>query len=187
MSSIKPEVLILTILAALGYASVHVFNSWAFQAFELTSHVNWIYLPAFLRLANVIVLGSAFGSLATGLGVCTLYFIYSGTASVLIMNCLASVMSPLLAFFIFRIFAGRDVLISSLRDLLILNLIYAGMNSITHHLAWVIVDPEQLMSFDQVPVMFLGDFFGACLGAYLFTLIADKLGLISYVKRRAKD
>jgi hypothetical protein len=187
MPNIKIEVFILTILASLGYTSAHLFNAWAFQVTELTSHVNWIYLPAFLRLANVIVLGSVFGSLATGLGVCTLYFFYPVTLTVLIMNCLASMMSPLLAFFIFRICARRDVLISSIRDLLILNFIYAVMNAITHHLAWIIVDPDQLMRVDQVPVMFLGDFFGACLGACLFTLIADKLGLISYAEQRAKD
>jgi hypothetical protein len=47
------------------YLAIHVLNSWLFQSIEITSHVSMVYLPAFLRLFNVLVLGAVKGSFAT--------------------------------------------------------------------------------------------------------------------------
>lgn len=47
---------------------VHSANGWLFSFIELTPNVSWIYLPAFLRLLNVLVLGKLKGTLATLLG-----------------------------------------------------------------------------------------------------------------------
>jgi hypothetical protein len=48
------------------YLVVHLANSWVFQSIEITSHVSMVYLPAFLRLFNVLVLGAVKGSFTVG-------------------------------------------------------------------------------------------------------------------------
>ena len=37
------------------YLAIHLLNSLLFQSIEITSHVSMVYLPAFLRLFNVLV------------------------------------------------------------------------------------------------------------------------------------
>ena len=109
MPRIKVELVILILIAGLMYAALHLFNEWAFYFASVTGHINWIYLPAFLRLANVIVLGYYCGSIATGLGVMFLYMIYPSTVPTLILNTLAGILSPLLAFWVFKILKNREV------------------------------------------------------------------------------
>ncbi len=187
MPRIKVELVILILIAGLLYAALHHFNEWAFYFTSLTGHINWIYLPAFLRLANVIVLGYYAGSIATGLGVMFLYVINPSTFPTLILNTLAAILSPLLAFWVFKILKNREVSITYLKDLMQLAVIYALMNSITHHLAWICVEPDQLFSFNQVPIMFIGDLVGAFVGALVFNLVVRDSGLIKYIKNRAEE
>lgn len=187
MPRIKVELVILILIAGLMYAALHLFNEWAFYFASVTGHINWIYLPAFLRLANVIVLGYYCGSIATGLGVMFLYMIYPSTVPTLILNTLAGILSPLLAFWVFKILKNREVSITYLKDLMMLAVIYALMNSLTHNLAWICVEPDQLFSFNQVPIMFIGDLVGAFVGALVFNLVVSDSALVKYIKNRAKE
>ena len=58
----------LTLLSALSYPLIHVANGWIFSSLEITPNVGLIYLPAFIRMLNVLVLGKVKGTLATALG-----------------------------------------------------------------------------------------------------------------------
>jgi len=186
MKSFKLEMLVLTILASALYTSMHFFNEWIFRYTEFTEHVNWVYLPAFLRLANVIVLGEVAGSVGTGLGVLVIEVFFLNSPLTALLNMAASVLSPLLAFETFRLLNGRAFNVHLISDLFKVTCIYAFLNSLTHHLAWSIADPKQLYSFDQVPIMFLGDLVGACLGALVFTVMVQRTGLVNYIKARSQ-
>jgi len=185
-SSSRLEISVLTILFALLFWATHDFNEWLFRWFEFSIHVNWIYLPAFLRLTNVLVLGPIWGSAATGLGVCMIAGLNGNSPDVILVNALASIFSPLLSVFIFKLLFNRRVEISQVKDLLILACFYALMNAITHHLAWALEEPEQLLSIRQVPIMFAGDLIGACLGSLIFTALIKQSGLFELIKKRAQ-
>ena len=63
----RMNALLIIALAEL-FPVVHIANGWLFKFAEITPHISLIYLPAFLRLANVLVLGPRNGTLATLLG-----------------------------------------------------------------------------------------------------------------------
>jgi hypothetical protein len=186
MNSTKLEMLVLTLVAGALYVFMHFFNEWVFRYTEFTEHVNWVYLPAFLRLANVIVLGEFAGSVSTGLGVLVIELFFLDSPLTALLNIAASVSSPLLAFQTFRLLTGRAVNVHYLKDLFQAASIYAFLNSLTHHIAWSIADPKQFYKVDQVPIMFLGDLVGACLGAVAFTFVVQRTGLVNYIKERSQ-
>lgn len=59
---------LLIILFAIIFPVVHIVNGWVFKFAEVSPHIGLIYLPAFMRLANVLILGRANGTVATLLG-----------------------------------------------------------------------------------------------------------------------
>ncbi len=158
--------LFLTLLSAFIYPLVHLANAWAFSALEITPHVGLIYVPAFIRLLNVLVLGKLRGTLATALGGIFLMTAYSDHSVVGFLNVLCSASGPLLAVVVFRFYTGREVSLLSLKDIGIVTLGYCIANAIIHHLAWTLFDPHQLVAPQQVLWMMLGDFNGALIGAY---------------------
>jgi len=56
--------LLILALAAL-YPAVHILNGWLFDFATINHHISLIYLPAFLRLFNLLVLGPIYGTLTT--------------------------------------------------------------------------------------------------------------------------
>ena len=185
MQRVKFEILILTLLTGVTYALAHTFNGFIFRLFEFSNHISWIYLPAFLRLANVLILGSLFGSAATAIGVIIICLFGRDTVDVTTLNTAASVIGPLISFQIFKILRGREVYITQLRDLFVLTVIYSFINALTHHLAWALVEPDQFLSVSQLPIMIVGDLVGASLGAILFAAIANNAVIMDFVKKRA--
>ncbi len=158
--------LLLIILFATLFPLSHLFSSWVFGFTEISPHISLIYLPAFMRLANVLILGWLNGFLATLLGslLLTAYFQDAWLPSVL--NSLCSASGPLLALGLFRWHSKRSVVLTSLKDLTLLTVLYAVSNAVLHHITWSLVDPSKLNAPLQVVGMIFGDITGALLGAY---------------------
>ena len=156
------------LMASLGlaYPLLHVANAAVFQFAEVSPHIGLIYLPAFLRLFNVLVLGPRDGTLATLLGGALLMRHFNDSTLVGLLNILCSAGGPLIALALFKLYFKRAHELSSLRDLTVLTLIYAPANALLHHLMWSLLAPEQLASPSQVLWMVVGDLMGALLGAY---------------------
>jgi len=166
-SKIQHMNILLIIVFALVFPLVHVLNGWLFRFAEITPHIAWIYLPAFLRLAHVLILGRVSGTLATLLGSLLLMWHFDADFPTALVNSLCSAGGPLLALSLFRWHSGRDVALTSLKDLTWLTLIYAISNAVLHHTAWSVVDPSQLKAPVQVVWMIVGDVLGTLLGAYI--------------------
>ena len=173
-------------LGAVLFPLVHVFNDWAFYAFEFSHHISLIYLPAFLRLANVLVLGQAWGTLTTALGGVLLAIWNNNVTWVEGMNVLASSTSGLLSVWLFQIIKERPVRLLEMKDLLQLVMLYALMNALLNHVAWTLVEQDALITVHQLPMMVIGDFLGALLGALLFNWVARKLKLDQLARSRAQ-
>ncbi len=175
--------LFLTLLSAFFYPFLHVANAWLFSDLEVTPHVGLIYLPAFIRLVNVLVLGKVRGTMATALGGMFLMMVFSDHSMVGFLNVLCSAAGPLLAVFVFRFYTGRDVRLQSLKDIGFVTLGYCMANAIVHHLVWMLFDPLQLVVPQQLLWMMLGDFNGALIGAYALKWTATRFNIGGPVQR----
>jgi hypothetical protein len=166
---------LLTIILAVLFTALHILNNWLFEFANLTSHVSLIYLPAFLRLFNILVMGPFYGTLATFVGGVILLFWFNEPLSLGLMNIAASCAGPLIAMMGFRIYFKRRIQLTSLKDLAIVTVVYAICNSILHHAIWSFFGNEQLIETNSSIWMFVGDLNGALLGAYLFKASLDYL------------
>jgi hypothetical protein len=165
----------LIIASAVLFPVLHLANGWLFGFAEISPHVGLIYMPAFLRLLNFLLLGRFRGTVATALGGVLLMQSFGEPSLAEILNIACSVTGPLAALFLFRTYRGRDVSLTSLRDLAELTLVYCIINAMVHHWVWFYFDPAQLGSPQQIFFMMLGDLNGALLGAYLLKWTASHL------------
>lgn len=164
------------VTSAIAFPLVHLFNGWLFGFAEITPSIGLIYLPAFLRLFNVLVLGLIKGTLATFAGGLLLMLMLGGSGSIVeILSIVCSAGGPLVAVLAFRLTRGRPAQIGSLHDVAVVALIYCAANALLHHLMWSFFDPSQLASPLNLFWMALGDFNGALLGAYALKWVAGRL------------
>ena len=171
--------LFLVIWMAVLFPLLHILNGWVFQFAEISPHIALVYLPAFLRLANVLILGRVHGTAATLLGGMLLMRYFDENSWVGLLNTICSAAGPLLALSLFRWHAARPVNLTSLKDLTWLTLVYAAANAMLHHAMWSLLDPSVLVAPVQIFQMILGDIAGALLGAYCM-----KWCIVGYRRRK---
>ena len=186
LSLTQEKILLLAFCVPL-FAGAHLFNGWVFQQFELSVNISWVYLPAFLRVAYVLVLGPVWGFSTIFLGSLLLSNDFDDKLLHNITNSLASALGPVLALGLFRLMKERAFQISRLSDLVQMCLLYALLNALLHHVAWSYNQPYQFLSPDQLPIMVIGDLTGAVLGAVLFTAVMRRLKLYDVVARLSQD
>jgi hypothetical protein len=160
------------------YLAIHVLNSWLFQSIEITSHVSMVYLPAFLRLFNVLVLGAVKGSFATLLGGVLVMKYLNEPTVIGLLNTVCSMFGPLLALLLFRVRFQRPVDLNSLRDLVLLAIACSVINPLLHHATWSVFDPAHPVSAAQLFQMVVGDFMGCLIGAGLMKFTVERLNLL---------
>jgi len=186
LSLTQEKILLLALLAPL-FAGAHLFNGWVFHYFELSQHISWVYLPAFLRVAYVVVLGPIWGFATIFIG----SMLLGGSSDENLLhattNAAASALGPVLTLWLFRVLKERPLQISRLSDLIQMCVLYALLNALVHHIAWTYNQPNQLHSASQLPIMVIGDLAGAVIGAVLFSLAMRRLGLYQVVSRLSQD
>lgn len=167
----------ITIFAStIAFPVVHLLNGWLFSFAEITPNIGLIYLPAFIRLFNVLVLGPIKGTFATYAGGLLLMFTQENPGDAVdLLSIACSAGGPLVAVFVFQFVRGRSAQLSALGDVAAVALIYCVANAVLHHLMWSFFDPTQLAGSDSLFWMALGDFNGALLGAYGLKWVAHRL------------
>lgn len=186
LSATQEKLLLLAFCAPL-FSAAHLFNGWVFQHWALSSHISWIYLPAFLRVAYVLVLGPAWGFFAVLSGSILLGGNVGEDLLQTLTNACASALGPVLALWLFKVLKERALQISRLSDLIQLCILYALLNALVHHIAWSYNQPDELLFVHQMPIMVIGDLVGALLGAGLFTLVMRQLGLYGLINRLSQS
>ena len=146
-----------------------------------------IYLPSFLRLANVLVLGLLWGTLGTTFGGALLFFWMSDSLWLSIANTTISAGSAALAVMLMRFMQKRALSLTRLDDVLQLALFYALLNALTHHLLWSMLDTSQLVDPNQLMYMVIGDVNGAVIGALGLRWLARRTQLIQYLREKARE
>jgi len=181
------EKIIWLALCAPLFAATHLANAWLFDHISVSNHINWIYLPAFLRVAYVLILGPVWGFTAIFVGSSLLGANFNENLLQASLNAGASAIGPVLALVLFRLLKERSLRIAQPSDLMQMCLLYALINAVVHHFCWAYQQPEQLLSVSQLPIMVIGDLAGALLGAFLFTLLIRRTGLYPLIERLSKD
>jgi hypothetical protein len=167
--------LLLILALAVLYPAVHILNGWLFDFASINDHISLIYLPAFLRLFHLLVLGPIYGTLTTMLGGLLLLTQFDEPLLLGLFNILCSCAGPLIAMMSFRYYFKRRVQLTSLTDLSILTLVYCLANSLVHQITWLMFDDTQFFDLQLAMSMFVGDLLGALLGAYLMKAVLDFL------------
>ncbi len=182
-----PTILILVILTGCLYCATHLANNWLFSGLEVTGHIRFIYLPSFLRLANVLVLGLLWGTLGSAFGGALLFFWMNDSLWLSIANTTISAGSAALAVMLMRFMQKRALSLTRLDDVLQLALFYALLNALTHHLLWSMLDTSQLVDPNQLMYMVIGDVNGAVIGALGLRWLARRTQLIQYLREKARE
>ncbi|MBL0423382.1 hypothetical protein JI739_23805 [Ramlibacter sp. AW1] len=150
-----------------------VINSWLFQKLEHVPGINWIYLPAGIRLLCTLLFAhaGAFGLLIISWVVSFFYFFPHDPERAFVGGIIGG-LSPYLAYLIAQRFWGLAASLANLgaKQLLWLSVGYAFANSSIHHIYFAIRGQPDLLQ--GLTAMFIGD-----LGGTLLVLYACKLGL----------
>jgi hypothetical protein len=181
----KVGLFLFALLAGVVYAVAHIFNGWVFRSIEFTEHISFFYLPSFLRLFNVLVLGLVWGTFGTAFGCVLLSFYVTDNLLMSMCNALVSSSSAAFAVWILSILQQRQLSITRLSDLFQLALLCSLLNALLHHAMWSVLDPAQLISPNQLAFMAIGDINGAIAGALLLRWLASRTQLMQYLRKKA--
>ena len=173
------------LIGSLVYMSVHLANLWVFEFWEVTPNISWVYLPSFLRLANLLILGPFWGTCATALGGAELIFlsnqIFNGLAW---LNVLASCSSAVAAYGLLHLMTQRPVALTQFKELLMLAGVYTLINPSLHFILWHVIQAYTETSLQDFVAMAVGDFAGAVLGSMLFVWVVRHTGVAQWVGGR---
>ena len=171
------------VISSLTYSALFYFNSWLTSSLIFSSGVNWIYLPAGLRLFLTLIFG-----LPAALGIAFASFLisYCGELSNDLTICIGAGLISGFAPYLARILVFSNMKLEpdlsnlSLSKLLICILIYALLSSGLHQFWYATVDLDNAGSLNYFLVMFIGDVLGSLL---LISLIKS---CIDFLKRFRK-
>lgn len=152
------------LVSVLAYASLFYLNAWLTANLSYGLGVNWIYLPAGLRLFLTLIFGLP-GAL--GIALASFLISYLGEFSQEVMTCLGVGLISGFAPYLARIFVMSNVNIStdlsnlSLPKLIICILIYAVLSAGLHQWWFAVRGLDEAGSLNHSLVMFIGDVLGA--------------------------
>ncbi len=184
-SNFSFELMLLSILAGSLFCGVHLLNGWLLKQVEFTQHISLIYLPGFLRLANVLILGLFWGTAATAIGGIMLMAWTSESWGIALSNVAVSAGVAALAIVVLQALLQRRLSLSKLSDLLRLALLYALLNALCHHVLWSLIDPSQLVDRQQIFYMAMGDLNGAVIGAFALRWMARHTRITGFARDMA--
>ncbi|QWD66390.1 hypothetical protein [Polynucleobacter sp. MWH-Aus1W21] len=172
-------------ISAIAYTIIFYFNSWLTNSLVFSLGVNWIYLPAGLRLFLTLIFGLP-GAL--GIAIASFLISYYGDFPHELTLCvgvgLISGFAPYLArFFVFsNLRLESDLSNLNLPKLIACILIYSLLSAGLHQWWFSTMTLEDTGSVNHFVVMFVGDVLGSLL---LVTLIKYCLDLLKKVRKTA--
>lgn len=166
-----------TLVIALLWVSLFKLNEWLFNATSISQHINWIFLPAALRMVSVMLLGTT-GAVGLVIGA----FITSDTAGPLIDALALATLSGLCPYISVAICNNLFKLPHDLGGLTAKQLVYFALaggviSVIPHHLYFYSRDHVSYF-FEGAGPMLVGDIVGALIFLYAANLairLVDKI------------
>ncbi|HQT42051.1 MAG TPA: hypothetical protein PLP38_07935 [Polynucleobacter sp.] len=179
MNRVRSELPLGILLSAISYTVIFYLNNWFASELSYGLGVNWIYLPAGLRLFLTLIFGLPG---AIGISLASFLICYFGEFPPELITCIGVGLISGFAPYLAKIFVLTNIKISpdlsdlSLPKLTVCILIYAVLSAGLHQWWFAIRGLEDAGAFNHFLVMFLGDVLGTVL---LIGII--KLGL-NYLK-----
>ena len=170
-------------VSALTYAVLFYFNSWLTSELVFGSGVNWIYLPAGLRLFLTLIFGLPG---AIGIAFASFVISYFGALSDNLSICIGTGLISGFAPYIARVFVFSNIQLESdlsnlsLQKLLICILVYACLSAGLHQFWYAAEGLENSGTFKHFLVMFIGDVLGSLL---LISLIKYSLDVLKKARK----
>ena len=155
-------------------------NEMIFTRFEFARGINWIYLPAGVRLLSTLLFGGAgaVGLLIVSWAVCFFYFFPEDYLRSFMGGILAAA-APYLVYRIAEYLFGLKANLANLtpKRLLLCIVAYAFASPLFHHL-WFFVHGDTKDFFSDFFVMFAGDLFGSLIVVYAIKAALNFLPLL---------
>lgn len=172
-------------ISACTYGVLFYINSWLTSTLMFGTGVNWIYLPAGLRLFLTLIFG-----LPGAIGITLVSFLisYSGALSDDLIVCIGTALISGFAPYIARIFVLRNVALApdlsnlNLPKLLICIVVYAALCAGLHQFWFATVGLDDSGTMNHFFAMFVGDILGSVL---LISLIKYGLDLLKRFRKIA--
>ena len=171
------------IISVFAYTLLFYINSWITTELVFGLGVNWIYLPAGLRLFLTLIFGLPG---AIGIAIASTLISYYGELSSDLAICIGTGLISGFAPYLARIFVFSNVKLESdlsnlnLQKLLLCIVIYALMSAGLHQYWYATVELENTGSVNHFAVMAIGDVMGSIL---LIALIKSGLDLLRRFRR----
>jgi hypothetical protein len=166
------------LISACTYGALYYLNSWLTSSLIFGTGVNWIYLPAGLRLFLTLVFG-----LPGAIGIALVSFLisYCGELSDDLVVCIGTGLISGFAPYLARIFVLSNVELApdlsnlNLPKLIICILVYAALSAGLHQFWYLTVNLDNAGTVNHFLAMFIGDVLGSVL---LISLIKYGLDLL---------
>jgi hypothetical protein len=165
---------------AVVYALAFELNRFFDPLFSvLEAKVSLIFLPAFIRVAAVLVAGAA-GALGLFLGSLILGVIQDLPIALSLVQAFLTALAPCLALLVIRYALAGRALGITLSLFLLLALFASIFNSLLHHIFWDFYPFAESVTLTTFWQMLVGDLSGALLGFGVFALIVRLLRALSH-------
>jgi len=177
MKKAKAEFIPEILLSAVAYTIIFYLNDWFTNDLSYGLGVNWIYLPAGLRLFLTLIFGL---SGALGIAIASFFICYFGQFPPDLITCIGVGLISGFAPYLAKMFVMRNIQFSpdlsdlNLPKLIACILIYALLSAGLHQWWFALRGLEETGSLSHFAVMFLGDVIGAVL---LIALVKFSLDL----------
>jgi len=172
MNSLRLHLLMVMATAVLFLGALAL-NELLFARLEFVRGVNWIYLPAGIRLLCTLLFGEAgaIGLLLVSWAVCFFYFFPDDVVRSFMGGILASA-APYLVYRIMQRHAGLEATLKNLTPVRLLwcATAFAIASPVLHHLWFAVSDPGRAL-FPSFVAMAIGDLTGSLLILYLAKMI----------------
>jgi hypothetical protein len=178
MEKISREWVVGFLVSAIAYSTLFYINAWLTTQLAYGLGVNWIYLPAGLRLFLTLIFGL---SGAAGIAIASFMICLFGQFPPELTTCIGigviSGFAPYLAmvFVLSNVNISSDLSNLSLQKLVMCTLIYAALSAGLHQWWFAIRGLDDTGSFNHFLVMLIGDVLGT---AVLIGLIKCGLDLL---------
>lgn len=151
-----------------GFVLMVALNEWLFTRLEFARGINWIYLPAGVRLLSTLLFAEAgaVGLLLVSWLLCFFYFFPDDYLRSFMGGILATA-APYLAYRVARRAYGLEASLANLspQRLLVCILGYSIASPLFHHI-WFAMRGDDIDMLHSFTVMFVGDLCGTLLVVY---------------------
>lgn len=183
--AIFSEVFIGFAISALAYAFLFYANNWLTSELIFSLGVNWIYLPAGLRLFLTLIFGLP-GAL--GIALASFLISYHGDFPHDLVLCIGIGLVSGFAPYIARVFVLSNVRLApdlsdlNFQKLIVCILIYAFLSAGLHQWWFSTMALNNTGGINHLSVMFIGDVLGSLL---LISLVKYSLDVLNKVRKTA--